>query len=44
LTPPESPETTILLDLFAFFGFLVAAGMALCAPKAPKTNKENEND
>jgi len=36
----ESPETTILLDLFAFFGFLVAAGMALCAPRVKRSNKE----
>jgi hypothetical protein len=42
MNPTESPETTILLDLFAFFGFLVAAGLALCAPRGPKENKETD--
>jgi LPS O-antigen subunit length determinant protein (WzzB/FepE family) len=39
MSNPESPETTILLDLFAFFGFLVAAGLALCAPRVKRPNK-----
>jgi hypothetical protein len=43
MNPTESPETTILLDLFAFFGFLVAAGLALCAPRAPRSNKEADD-
>jgi len=42
MNSPESPETTILLDLFAFFGFLVAAGLALCAPRASRENKETD--
>jgi len=43
MNSPESPETTILLDLFAFFGFLVAAGLALCAPRAPSRREEEDS-